>query len=511
VIPSLANIREALPHLLPKERAELIAYVARFQPPPQFVDGSFAEQAAFIEDPARLKAVLCNRRAGKSYGVGLYLFKTAYENPGVSVLYVGLTRQTCKRIMWKDVLKVIDRKLGLRCKFNETELHITLPNGSVIYLLGLDADERERDKALGQKYPLVVIDEVQSFSVDLEDLVYRVLKPTVMDYRGVICLTGTPGNLKRGLYYELTKDAQAAVKTQYERRGWSVRSWSATDNPVQRTQWHAEVAELRGANENIDEVPWFQQDYLGRWVVDDTKLVYRFDAARNTFDGELPKYAKGEWHYVLGCDLGYSDDTALTLWAYHDHGPSSYALKSEKAPGLDVTAVAEWAKSFAKGYRIDHWMIDGANKQAIEEMRRRHGIPWTAADKTGKEDFIEIMNAELILGRVKLDRTRCAALADEYGGLIWKDHASGLAAHAIKRQEHPGCPNHCADSALYAWRKLYAFRSKAPATQPKPGTEEWLRAEEERLFETERRRAEERQQQARGDLSPWAPTEEMWG
>src|SRR5205085_11845215 len=62
-----------------------------------------------------------------------------------------------------------------------------------------------------------------------------------------------------------------------------------------------------------------------------------------------------------------------------------------------------------------------ANKQAVEEMRRRHDLPLRAADKTGKSDFIEIMNGEFIQGRIKLRGASCSQLAEEYAGLIWDE------------------------------------------------------------------------------------------
>src|SRR5437016_2338313 len=117
------------------------------------------------------------------------------DRSDVSCLYIGLTRESAKRIMWKDVLKAINRRHKLGIRFNESELSAKFPNGSVIYLVGADSNEDERQKLLGQKFVLVVIDEAQAFGIDLRKLVYGVLKPAVADYRGTIVLTGTPGNL----------------------------------------------------------------------------------------------------------------------------------------------------------------------------------------------------------------------------------------------------------------------------------------------------------------------------
>ena len=175
--------------------------------------------------------------------------------------------------------------------------------------------------------------------------------------------------------------------------GWSGHRWTTYDNPYMAEQWAGEIAELKAARPLVVETPWFRQMYLGEWVIDSDKLVYRFNSDRNTFV-ELPTFHAGEWHYVLGVDLGYNDPTAFALCAYHDYDKTLYVLEAEKHPRLDVTSVAERIRGYQARYELDSIIIDGANKQAVEEMRRRHELPLRAADKTGKSDFIEIMNGE---------------------------------------------------------------------------------------------------------------------
>lgn len=101
---------------------------------PEIIDDNFPKQAAFIRSKAKRKAALCTRRAGKSYGIGLYLCEEALKTPRCTVLYLALTRDSARNIMWKDVLKDINYKHGLGAKVNETLLTMTLPNGSEIKL-----------------------------------------------------------------------------------------------------------------------------------------------------------------------------------------------------------------------------------------------------------------------------------------------------------------------------------------------------------------------------------------
>lgn len=442
---------------------------------PQFIDPAFPAQCAFIADAARMKVALCTRRSGKSYGAGLYLCREAHGTPGVSCLYLALTRDSAKKIMWKDILKPINRRFALGARFNETELTATLPNESVIYLLGVDSTEEEKKKLLGQKYKLVVVDEAASFSVDLNELVYGILKPAVADYRGTICLIGTPGNLKRGLFFDLTQTQDPSVGGTWQRQGFSGHRWSTYDNPHMREQWVDEIAELKAANPRIEDTPLFQQHYLGRWVIDDSKLVYRYATGRNDFVGTLPGYAQGQWHYVLGIDLGYNDPTVFVVCAWHDHDSTLYIVEAKQQVGLDVTSVAQRVRALQAKYDFDAMVVDNANKQAVEELRRRHGLPLQPADKTGKADFIEILNGEFIQGRIKLGPD-CRELADQYANLVFDERSE-------KRQEHPGCRNDLADAALYSWRRSYQYLSERPVLPPARGTLEYDRLLEEEILE----------------------------
>ena len=442
--------------------------------PPSFLDGKFPAQMGFITDPARMKVALCTRRSGKSYGAGLYLYKEAWETPGVSCLYLALTRDSAKKIMWKDVLKPINRQLNLDARFNETELTATLPNDSVIYILGVDSTEEEKKKLLGQKYKLVIIDEAASFSVDLNELVYGVLKPSVADYRGTICLIGTPGNVKRGLFFELTQNQDPSCAGTWERQGFSGHRWSTFDNPHMRTQWVDEIADLKFSNPGIEDTPLYQQHYMGRWVVDDSKLVYRYLVGRNDFTTP-PAFDYGGWHYILGVDLGYNDPTAFVVCAWHDHDRTLYIIEAIQQSGLDVTAVAQRIRALQKHYEFEAMVVDNANKQAVQELCRRHGLPLESADKTGKADFIEIMNGEFIQGRIKLG-PNARELAEQYGTLVWNERSE-------KREEHPGCRNDLADAANYSWKRCYQYLSVAPALKPLPGSPEWAKAQERALFE----------------------------
>src|SRR5271165_384483 len=108
------------------------------QDPTILFDPKFPQQLKFVNDPNKLKAIFCTRRAAKSFTAGLYMVYEALQNPGCNILFIGLTRTSAKDIIWKDILRIIDKKHRLNCKFNIVDLTMTFPNGSVIKITGID-------------------------------------------------------------------------------------------------------------------------------------------------------------------------------------------------------------------------------------------------------------------------------------------------------------------------------------------------------------------------------------
>lgn len=453
---------------------------------PKLMKTAFAQQQAFIADPARLKALFCTRRAAKSYTGGLYLIQEALENPGVNVLFIALTRLSAQGIIWKDILKVINREHKLGIKFNESKLTATLPNGSTIWVTGVDADEEEMEKLLGKKYRLAVLDEGSLYSVDVRRLVYGILKPAVADNRGTICIMGTACDIAQGLFYDITNGKEP---------GWKLYTWSAHDNPHIATQWAEELEEIRLTRPLFMDTPLFKQWYLNQWVVDTDKLVYKFNPDRNYYD-TLPSHRANGWSTVLGVDLGYHPDpSAFVVAHFHEHDKQLYFVEVFKQLEMDITDVANKIKEYqARFPTIFKVIIDGSNKQAVEEMRKRHNVQLTAADKQGKVDFIELMNAELIQGNIKISR-QCEALAEEWRKLVWKTEGDVI---VVPRKEHAGLANHLCDAALYAWRYCYQWLSEKAVVKP-TRVEQWAdhsKAMAEAALEKQIRRQEVSEQEA---------------
>ena len=401
----------------------------------QWGNPEFPEQLAFINENAPLAAALCTRRAGKSYAVGEKLFKKAYDYPGSTVLYLALTRGSAERIMWRDVIMDIVRKRKIPVKTNATKLEVTIPNGSVIKLGGADADQTEREKLLGGKYPYVAIDEAGSFANDLSGLIYEYLEPCVADYDGSIDLIGTPTFNWQGFFCKVTEGKE---------NGWKIHKWNTTKNPFM-PHWQKRLQMMRDRNPNIEETPGYRRMYLGEWVYDTDNLIYKFQASRNFVDKLPDGDIAGQ---ILGVDLGFNDATAYVLSRYYENDKNLYFVNAWKKSEQIVDHVIETLLVYINQFSVRRMVFDNASKQVVETIKSRfslYGIQIEAAEKKDKIEFIDIMNSDFIMSRIKLLRSETQELAEEYSGLI-KDPNSPVV------KEHEACDNHLCDAALYAWR-----------------------------------------------------------
>jgi len=112
-------------------------------------------------------------------------------------------------------------------------------------------------------------------------------------------------------------------------------------------------------------------------------------------------------------------------------------------------------------------VIDNASKQAVEEMRQRYTLPLIPAEKTGKRDYIELLNSDLTLGHIRI-LPKAQPLVDEWASLVWDERKF----RSGKYEEHPTCPNHLSDAFLYAWRYVYNYCAKPKYDKPLPNSEE---------------------------------------
>lgn len=417
----------------------------------------FDRQRCVINDPSRRKATLCSRRAGKTTLIPRRLFLSALEHKGTLARMWAITRLRAKELLWEDLRKV-NAELNADARFNETELSIRLPDDSWIRLSGADKI-KETEKKLGDKMKLAIADEAQVYPDDaLENLVEKVAGPALEDLDGTFELYGTPGIVCGGLWWEIARDDGLPA-----RPGWSVHRWSVLDNPMfprwaGRADWQLAALEwlrdLKTRKQWGDDHPTYLREWCGRWVNDTGALVYKYDDARNGFDGVLPPLEDGEqWSYTAGSDLGKRDAFAIVVWAFNKTRREAYEAYSFTESGLHT---GQWEEHWERVHRlyglrklrVDTGALGGSIVDGVIAGRKtRPGaiyLPLEPAQKTEKFAHIGMMNGDMLTGLLKINRH--GVLAGEMRKLS-KDPDD-------ETREDERFPNHACDAGLYGYRDL---------------------------------------------------------
>lgn len=404
----------------------------------------FPEQKKYVLDTADIVAALCTRRAGKSVGGFSSLYLTGMQYPGATLPFITLTRKSAKNIIW-PVIREENKKHKLGIEMKEADLSAVLPNGARIDLHGADT-EAFIDRLLGGKYPGVVIDEAQAFGTHLERLVFDVLQPCTMDFKGYIKLQGTPGPVPHGLFYDLTKDGQECHR------------WSVRDNPYipHAADWIAQLKEKRGWS---DENPTFLREYCGQWVLDLDSLVYKCTKAKNSYS----KLPDARWRHIIAVDFGWNDQTAFGILAYSPSQPNAYIRRVFGQSHLTPSRIGEILQQLLSEYDADFIVADcgGLGRSLAEEMKSRFGLPIVAAEKTEKATAIEMLNGDFIDRRILIHES-CTEYFEQAARLSW-DFVKG-----VRRIENPTLPNDLCDVVCYLHRmsRHYWYRPEARKLTP---------------------------------------------
>jgi hypothetical protein len=245
------------------------------------------------------------------------------------------------------------------------------------------------------------------------------------------------------------------------------------DNP------HLDRASYEEALAKLDPVT---RDQLrsGSWLSDASLLVYRFDAARNTFD-TLPA---GKFLHVLGVDFGFEDEFVIAVLAFSETRPEVYVVDLFAQQHMTPTEWAATLEVYQERYKPLVIVGDAGalGKAVVEDMERNWAIPIKAAEKQKKPAFIRLLNGDLQDGRLKVKRG--LSVAEQMELLQWHPDHVGL-------KEHPDMPNDQCDGVLYAWRECsHHMNAGDPKKAPAPGSEEWRREQAERMKQGALRRTQ---------------------
>lgn len=476
-------------------------------------------QRLVAEDPALRYSLLVGRGGGKTtvFRVRALIKITSIKR--ARVIYAATSRPEAERLNWEPLKELIDELgLRDEFTFNEGKLRCTCKRtGGTYQLVGID-DKKEVNKYRGQPFDEVQVDEAASHDpVLLEMFLDRAVGPRLGERNGCIGLGGTPGHVLRGRFYDVTRKG-GELHRPYAQRGepefadwigWSSHAWSMLDvlalpdaakrYPSLLLNWEAALVEKKRQGWS-DRNPIWMREYLGLWASDHTTSMYAYQAHDENGKllnrwmpyGELkleglpmlkaaiaalPKEFD-DWLYGYGADLGSRDPFALTILAFSPADPwrRFFHVFSFEKRRMHIRLIAELligkeaATAAVRGEVYDElgglfgltgWPVAavadlaGLGEMVIEELAKVYGIRFKPAEKKNKPGAIEVVNGDLVDGRLFV--LGGSPLEEQFATLQWKPDEWG------NPKEDKAVANHSADSGTYIRTELGGMFSGAAA------------------------------------------------
>jgi hypothetical protein len=306
-------------------------------------------QKQIADSPKRFRTAICGRRFGKTYLAIRELARFA-RHPNAVCWYIAPTRMQGKGIVWEE-LKDRLSALNWVAKTNESELTITLVNGSEISIKSADAYDRMR----GFSVDFCVFDEF----ADMDPEVWTVCRPTLSDKQGHAFFIGTPKGGRSSWAYDIYT---ADIKNPDAWQSWT---FSTLDGGRVLPE------EIEAAKQDMPD-KMFRQEYMATWEEASGQIYYAFDRKLNVKEPEylntdilyigtdfnisplcaVVAVRQGETFYVIDEIQLYSSNTdELTseiksrypkskIWVYPDPAGSARSTKSNGRSDHDILANA---------------------------------------------------------------------------------------------------------------------------------------------------------------------------
>lgn len=214
-------------------------------------------QHDIVKSKKRFRCVCAGRRFGKTHLAIRTLAEWAHE-PNREVWYLAPTYRQAKMIAWKKLKKkLVDLKWVE--KINESELTISLKNGSIISLKGADSYDSLRGAGLDG----LILDEA---AVIDPEAWYEVLRPMLSDKQGRALFITTPAGMNwfHELYQNYLEDPEQ----------WESFQFTTLDGG------QVPQEEIEQARKDLDERT-FRQEYMATFETFSGRIYYSFDRAYN--------------------------------------------------------------------------------------------------------------------------------------------------------------------------------------------------------------------------------------
>lgn len=379
--------------------------------------------------------------SGKSHGVVQKVVVKACQNwkHPRKVLFLRKVGKTMRESIFEDVKSCLS-DLGLldRCKINNTDFRITLPNGATFIFMGMDDPEKIKSiKGVSD----VVMEEATEFTVD--DYTQLTLRLRERKHKNrQIFLMFNPVSKVNWVFKRFFAEGVKLNTKRVVVYHTSYKNNKFLDDEVKET-----IEELAERN------PAYYRIYaLGEFATLD-KLVFPTYEKRLLNKADLKHLPS-----FFGLDFGYVNDPSAFMHVKIDEANKTiYIMEEYVKKQMLNNEIAETIKSL--GYSKEEIYADSAEKKSIDEIRLK-GINRIKPVKKGPGSVLQgiqfIQQYKIVIDE------RCFKTIEEFDNYTWKKDK--------KTNEYINEPvdtyNHTIDAIRYALSNAI-FTLKKPSVTSK--------------------------------------------
>lgn len=348
----------------------------------------------------------CSRRYGKTTSILVYVEEMLRKNPGWVCRWCEPWRAQAREIVIPEMTKIQSYvSKGLRAEYIGLDSFYRYPNGSKMYLRGINNDGGE--SARGPFANIIVADEYGTWK-KAEYVRKDILNPQLLTTRGKFIYASTPPKDLGHSYYDhkivAQKKDRYVCKTIYDNK-------SLTQEDIEG------VIEESGGLDSTT----FRREYMCEPVSDEKALVipeFRKDVHALP-QGQVSDYCD---FYTVG-DFGWADHTSI-LFAYYDFIRAKIIVMDEVwESGRNSSEISKLVKQKEKELyqgKEPHKRGADATDQQLYDLNTQEKLIFLKVDNRDKFAGINQVRRMFQDGRIEINQ-RCKALIFQLEVGMWND------------------------------------------------------------------------------------------
>lgn len=402
-------------------------------------------------------------RSGKTFLFCYLIFIRAIKYKNSRHLICRFRFNHAKASIWLDTLKTVAGCFpGLKLQWNETDHYIKFPNGSEVWVDGLDEKDRV-EKILGREYATIYYNETSQIG-------YSAVQTTLTRLAQKI-----PGCKPRSFY-----DLNPTSRGHWTYRLFIEHKDPITDEPVKNPEEYA-FAQINPKDNRDNLAEGYIETQLeglsesrrrrfldGEYSDDNETLVFPVTKV-NLYDWPaflewVTRVGRETVRLTAGLDLGFEDADGFVVIAYSTVNPMRWIIYEYKARREGTEELARAVRKgleYVNGLGFPHGSIDiysdtgGGGKKSVSDLYTVYGLPVQPAYKAEKHLSIENLRDDIVAGRFMIPRD--SAFSRECEKTVWKrdEDTDQVIREIDDAAYHPDL----VDAVLYAMRVVWYYYS----------------------------------------------------